>query len=139
MKTSYKVFAPLVLSLIGIYSCSHGCRHTRDYYADIVNTLLQPVTVEFRPTTDQANPQTITIDPEQSSQTFILRVESKYYTKGGWCDDYNDTEAAAVEFSNATLSQYTICKSIYDSPAYAVLVSGSTCSGDYPVEQTTGW
>ncbi len=139
MKTSYKFFAALAFALVGMYGCS-GCIETIEYFAVIVNTLPGPVNVEFRlKNSDNPKTMTITIEPNQTSRTHAFTEQVGHTPKVGSCDDSYKTEYAVVEFNNATLSQYTICYSFYYPLIYAVLASGATCSGDYPMQQTTGW
>jgi hypothetical protein len=114
-------------------------RRDPENFAVIVNTLPYPVTVEFKGfNAENINSKTITIEPDQTSWTHISTTRRGYTPKVGSCDDSYKTEHKMQEFSNATLSQYTICSSFYPR-TYAVLASSATCSGDYPDQETTGW
>ena len=136
MKTSYKAFA-FVFILIGLYGCG-SCIVTVDFYGHIVNTLSQAVTVEFRSGGNHVA-GTMTLEPGQGSKEFIYRYQYEAHSKSGSCDDRSEMQSAELEFTNTTLSQYTICSTMMGGPTYAVLASGATCTGDYPITETRGW
>ena len=138
MKTSYRVLAVSVFFFVGLYGCG-PCRQVKDYFMFIVNTLPQPVTLEVRSRYRPDTERTITLEQEQSSTIFIYRSDSEYHAKSGMCDDHYGIATATMEFSNASLTQYTVCYSKTAPLTYAVLASGTTCTGDYPVQETTGW
>jgi hypothetical protein len=137
MKTFYLVVAAAASVVLGMYGCN-GCREMSNYYVPIVNTLPQVVSLEYRQFFSQDS-RTVTIGPETSVLEYTHSHTRGHTPKAGTCDDSYTILFDFVEFSNATLSQYTVCYSEPSPVTYAVLSSSATCSGNYPNQQTTGW
>lgn len=126
------------------YSCGSGCRVTYDYFAVITNTLSSPVTVEFRSLYYEWPQKTLSIEPGETSYTWMRRDETRKTHKApvitAFCkQDDHELETEAEEFSNATLAQYTICRTNnIDVETYAVLATGGTCTIS-ATRETRGW
>jgi hypothetical protein len=122
------------------YSCGSGCTVTEDNFAVITNTLPTAVTVEFRPLNYKTPEKTRTIQPAETSYTWLTRFEGresgKVNTIGALCTDYYSFDGEILEFTNATLAQYTVCG---NGEEYAVLASGQTCTAPHFHQETSGW
>ena len=140
----------LLLGMTGMNGCGNGgCKVTYAYYAVIENTLSQAVEVEFRPGYYDYPEQVRLIEPGQASFTFTRKEDTRrtekssinWYTFCGSDDQEIRTEV--LEFSNATLAQYTICRSESWASSrvttYKVSAFGDTCPGPPDRKEDRGY